>query len=88
MQYSPLKESKLIPVLVLAVLLSLIIWTCTPQQKATESSSTPSQKLSDDSLLTLTQYKTFQYFWDGAEPTSGGARERYHSDNVYPENDK
>jgi hypothetical protein len=44
--------------------------------------------ITDDSLLTLVQYKTFQYFWDGAEPTSGGARERYHSDNVYPENDK
>ncbi len=21
--------------------------------------------------MTLIQYKTFQYFWDGAEPTSG-----------------
>src|SRR5690606_7627793 len=45
-------------------------------------------KLSDDSLLTLVEYRTFQYFWDGAEPTSGAARERYHSDNIYPENDK
>jgi hypothetical protein len=44
--------------------------------------------ISDDSLLTLVEYKTFQYFWDGAEPTSGAARERYHSDNIYPENDK
>src|SRR5690242_4702710 len=44
--------------------------------------------ISDDSLLTLVEYRTFQYFWDGAEPTSGGARERYHADNVYPDNDK
>src|SRR5687767_4735877 len=89
MQYSHLKESKLIPVLILAVILSLIIWSCTPQQNATDTTATANDnKLSDDSLLTLTQYKTFQYFWDGAEPTSGGARERYHSDNVYPENDK
>lgn len=44
--------------------------------------------ISDDSLLTLVEYRTFQYFWDGAEPTSGAARERYHSDNIYPENDK
>lgn len=44
--------------------------------------------ISDDSLFTLTQYRTFQYFWDGAEPTSGAARERYHEDNVYPDNDK
>jgi hypothetical protein len=44
--------------------------------------------ISDDSLLTLVEYRTFQYFWNGAEPTSGAARERYHADNVYPENDK
>jgi hypothetical protein len=45
------------------------------------------EKISDDSLLTLVQYRTFQYFWDGAEPVSGLARERYHVDGVYPEND-
>ena len=44
--------------------------------------------ISDDSLLTLVEYQTFRYFWDGAEPTSGMARERYHINNVYPENDK
>lgn len=44
-------------------------------------------RISDDSLLTLTQYRTFQYFWDGAEPVSGMARERYHVDGEYPEND-
>lgn len=44
--------------------------------------------LSDDSLLTLVQYRTFQYFWDGAEPVSGMAPERIHLDNVYPDNDK
>lgn len=41
----------------------------------------------DDSLLTLVEYRTFQYFWDGAEPNSGMARERYHVDGIYPEND-
>lgn len=46
------------------------------------------KKISEDSLLTLVQYRTFQYFWDGAEPVSGLARERFHTDNVYPENDK
>jgi hypothetical protein len=43
--------------------------------------------MSDDSLLTLVQSKTFQYFWDGAEPVSGMARERFHVDGSYPEND-
>ena len=43
---------------------------------------------SQDSLLTRVQYQTFQYFWDGAEPNSGLARERVHMDNVYPQNDQ
>lgn len=45
-------------------------------------------EISDDSLLTLVEYRTFQYFWDGAEPVSGMARERYHEDGEYPDNDK
>ena len=28
------------------------------------------------------QRRTFQYFWEGGEPYSGMARERYHIDNV------
>ena len=55
---------------------------------AQSSASKNQGGISDDSLMTLVQYRTFQYFWDGAEPTSGAARERFHADNIYPENDK
>ena len=41
-------------------------------------------KWSDDELLTRIQKETFNYFWEGAEPNSGLARERLHMDNVYP----
>ena len=34
------------------------------------------------------QYQAFEYFWDGAEPISGLARERLHLDNIYPSHDK
>jgi hypothetical protein len=44
--------------------------------------------LTDDSLLTLVQERTFQYFWEGAEPVSGLARERIHIDGDYPQNDQ
>lgn len=44
--------------------------------------------LSDDSLLTLVQKQTFEYFWEGAEPVSGMARERIHLDLHYPQNDQ
>ncbi|PYF69932.1 hypothetical protein B0O44_10921 [Pedobacter nutrimenti] len=46
------------------------------------------KKLSDQQLLDLVQKQTFRYFWEGAEPVSGAARERFHADNIYPENDK
>jgi len=42
----------------------------------------------DTALFRRVQQQTFQYFWDGAEPVSGLARERFHVDNIYPENDK
>ena len=42
----------------------------------------------DKALYTLVEKQTFQYFWDGAEPNSGMARERFHEDGVYPADDK
>ena len=66
--------------------LLLCIAACT--SKNTNEVAETETRISDDSLFTLVQYKTFQYFWDGAEPVSGGARERFHSDNIYPQNDK
>jgi hypothetical protein len=43
--------------------------------------------ISADSVFNLVEQHTFQYFWDGAEPNSGMARERYHVDGDYPEHD-
>ena len=65
--------------------LALVITFLSCQQK--EKANKPVE-ISDDSLLTLVQEKTFQYFWDGAEPTSGAARERFHVDGEYSDNDK
>jgi hypothetical protein len=76
------------------ILLSLIIsigiihFSCRVAQKENENLLAESDVLSTDSLLTLVQYRTFQYFWEGAEPVSGMARERYHVDGIYPQNDK
>lgn len=42
----------------------------------------------DEALLDSVERRTFEYFWSGAEPVSGMARERYHVDGNYPENDK
>ena len=34
------------------------------------------EKLSDEDLLDLVQRQTFRFFWDGAQPASGLARDR------------
>jgi len=54
------------------------------------SKVTPANTLDakDVEMFDDVQRKTFNYFWDGAEPNSGLARERYHVDEIYPENDK
>lgn len=40
------------------------------------SSSTSTQDMTDDEILTMVQKATFRYFWDNAHPVSGLARER------------
>jgi hypothetical protein len=79
---------KIIVFLSFAALMALI--SCSGCDKLTVEGKTSVSgvpKLSDDSLMTVVQKSTFQYFWDGAEPVSGMARERYHVDGVYPDND-
>lgn len=55
---------------------------------AADTTATDVKQLSDEELLTKVQEQTFQYFWDGAEPNSGLARERIHIDGEYPQNDQ
>lgn len=70
-----------------AVIAILFAFSCT-QNKQQQDNTGVVDRISDDSLMTLVQYRTFQYFWEGAEPNSGLARERYHVDGNYPENDQ
>ncbi|MFH6996831.1 glucoamylase family protein [Flavobacterium sp. FlaQc-57] len=71
------------------LLLSLTFFSCSThinKQKGSKP-TTSVVKLSDEQLLATVQKQTFKYFWDYAEPNSGLARERYHPDGNYPEND-
>lgn len=74
--------------------LFLVIGTtvsCGSKKTTNENQPTTSKidnSISEDSLLTLVQYQTFQYFWENAEPNSGLARERTHMDGHYPQNDQ
>jgi len=71
------------------IIVIMLTGSCSGQkQKKTESDGYRISEISNDSLLTLIQYNTFKYFWDGAEPVSGMACERINVNGIYPENDK
>lgn len=85
-------------ILILAVNIFFLI-SCNNNQKTTKEApdnETPEQNeentnnetLSDEQLLDLVQEQTFNYFWEGAEPNSGMAPERIHTDGDYPQNDQ
>ena len=67
------------------VIFSLIFFVSCKHQRKEQIKQA---KLTEVQLLDTVQYQTFQYFWEGAEPTSGLARERIHMDDVYPQNDR
>ncbi len=48
----------------------------------------PDSFSNDSTLLDYIQKVCLNYMWDGAEPTSGMARERIHLDGIYPDNDQ
>ena len=69
----------------LSATLVWMITACNPKEQEHKAAEIT---LSDDSLMTLVQFQTFQYFWDNAETVSGLAPERTHMDGNYPANDK
>src|SRR5690606_7045187 len=73
-------------------LLSIIILTsCQTNNNDSKSIAKikdSSSAYKENQLLDQVQKQTFQYFWDGAEPHSGLARERIHIDGEYPQNDQ
>jgi len=73
-------QKNLIYILVFVVVIS----SCSREKQSGNAEAV----LSEDSLLTLVQYQTFQYFWDNAEPVSGMGRERTHMDGNYPQQDQ
>ena len=69
------------------LIITLLIVSCSPAER-TAGKPEIRKGLTDEELLDIVQEHTFRYFWDGAEPNSGMARERYHVDGVYPQDDK
>ncbi|WP_372744127.1 glucoamylase family protein [Lutibacter sp.] len=71
-------------------ILTLLLTSCNYKTKTKKNTSlkTTNKEWSDEELLNLIQKQTINYFWEGAEPNSGLARERIHMDNIYPTSPK
>jgi hypothetical protein len=67
------------------ILFIFFIAGCSSTKPVTVADPVPAEY---DAIYTDVQRTTFQYFWDGAEPNSGLARERIHLDGQYPQNDQ
>ena len=72
---------------ILFLIAAYVITGCGNNNISTSSKKSGAINLSDSQLFDIVQKQTFEYFWDGAEPTSGLGRERFHMDNIYG-NDK
>ncbi|MFD1161161.1 glucoamylase family protein [Hwangdonia seohaensis] len=75
----------------LFLLIIFFVFSCKNNNKNAEikqASTNNNLWLNDDALLDSIQKQTFNYFWEGAEPTSGLARERLHMDDIYPTSPK
>ena len=78
----------MLPLAIAALLIGCNGQKTKEEAKKTSEINTDSLANADKALLDSVQYQTFNYFWDGAEPVSGLARERIHLDGIYPNHDK
>ena len=66
----------------------MLILACGTTTKNKQTVYVKPEVISDSALLDLVQKQTIKYFTEGAEPVSGMGRERFHTDDNYPEHDK
>ena len=76
--------------IILCFLVLSIFFVACKQDSKTVAQKKISKKImySDEAILDTIQFQTFNYFWEGAEPNSGLARERLHMDDLYPTSPK
>ncbi|WP_179004801.1 glucoamylase family protein [Winogradskyella forsetii] len=84
-----MKQSNHVILLVVMAALFLLMSCNSSKEDKTITEVLPKEKtISDTGLLDTIQKQTISYFWEGAEPNSGLARERLHMDDSYPTSPK
>ncbi|MBJ2174675.1 beta-glucosidase [Aureibaculum sp. A20] len=81
--------------LYLLTLILFFVFSCEKKKEVEEIKSNGNEEVvdfkltaEDEILLDTIEKQTFNYFWEGAEPNSGLARERLHMDDIYPTSPK
>jgi len=69
------------------LLVILGLWLVSCKGPVSTAQVAPELSKEDQVIFDSVQRAAFRYFWEGAEPVSGLARERYHADNIYPQKD-
>lgn len=76
---------------IISILTVSVLFSCKNSQIAKQDVSknqAVNTNITDEQLMDRVQKDALKYFWDYAEPKSMLGRERYHEDNIYPDNDK
>ncbi|WP_117880537.1 glucoamylase family protein [Aureibaculum luteum] len=81
--------------LYILTLILFFVFSCEKKKELEEIKTSGSEEVvdfkltaEDEILLDTIEKQTFNYFWEGAEPNSGLARERLHMDDIYPTSPK
>ena len=72
----------------LSLVASSFLFSCKNANNVVSKTDVSTNRLTNEQLMNKVQQDALKYFWDFAEPNSMLARERYHEDDIYPENDK
>lgn len=72
----------------LSLVASSFLFSCKNANNVVSKTDVSTNRLTNEQLMNKVQQDALKYFWDFAEPNSMLARERYHVDDIYPENDK
>lgn len=72
----------------LSLVASSFLFSCKNANNVVSKTDFSTNRLTNEQLMNKVQQDALKYFWDFAEPNSMLARERYHVDDIYPENDK
>jgi len=83
-----LVKKTLVMLLSLFIILSYSCNTSKKEERNNTSETLSKNEFQNDQLLDTIQWQTINYFWEGAEPNSGLARERLHMDDIYPTSPK